>query len=59
MTFCPYCQREMPEPEIYRAIHKEGQIWRPYDYEMPDSWTESPDSSTVDNYSSHWWIIDS
>ena len=41
---CPYCQREMPESDIERAIQKEKEIWRPFN----DSWTENLDSTTID-----------
>lgn len=45
MTFCPYCQQEMPESDA--CI-----IWcpnRPVNYDIVDSCTTITDSTTLDN----------
>ena len=41
-TECPFCGRTFKR--IEEAIQKEKGLWN-----MPDSWTESPDSTTLDN----------
>ena len=44
MNECPLCGLDLRG--IREAIEKEREIWRPCD--MPDSITESPDSTTID-----------
>ncbi len=48
---CPYCQREMPESDIERAIQKEKEIWRPYDCDLPEYYTW-----TAGHIEPHWWL---
>ena len=41
---CPHCQQEIPKPDVNPT---EKETWRPCD--IPDSYTESPDSTTLEN----------
>jgi len=61
---CPYCQREMPESDIDRAIEVERGIWRSLDCEVPEInlpsvWIEtetvSTDSTTICNVDGTWY----
>lgn len=54
MTWCPFCNREIPESGVYWAIQKEKYIWRPWDSPYPDhtgypqdTTTWNPDSTTL------------
>ena len=39
VQYCPYCQREMPESDIWQLLFDS---WR------EKNWTESTDSTTID-----------
>lgn len=44
MIRCPYCDRWMGDvTDILSAEKKERELWN-----IPDSWTKSPDSITLD-----------
>ncbi len=44
VQYCPFCEREISNPGIQRAIQKEEEIWRPTELE-PDTGTDYSDNT--------------
>jgi hypothetical protein len=57
-VICPYCRQTIPEPNIHTAIQIEKEIWNPFmeRFYMPDSWTESAESGTLDYFDYQRWV---
>ena len=49
VQYCPFCEREISNPGIRRAIQEEKEIWRPTEFE-PDSCTKINDSFSATVY---------